>query len=225
MPDLWSQSLLENGMSVGMVLLCMAAALLFGLGVAALHTVKNTYSKSFIITVALLPAVVQIIVMLVNGNIGAGIAVAGAFSLVRFRSIPGGAREIGSVFLAMALGFVTGMGYPLYGLLFLAVLAAATLVLIKSPLGDGKQAPRVLKIVIPEHLDYDGLFDDLFAQYAPGAQLERVKTTNMGSLFELTYRLECPGDAVPKAFVDALRQRNGNLAVNISREVSQSEGL
>jgi hypothetical protein len=211
-------SVLDNGFGIGPVLLCMAAAVVYGIGVAAVYMANRRYNKNFVITLALLPATVQIIVMIANGNIGAGIAVAGAFSLVRFRSIPGNSRDMGAIFFSMAIGFVTGMGYLFYGLLFLLVNGGMNLLLPALRFGSGPQNTRMLRITIPENLDYDGLFDSVFAEYAESAELDQVKTTNLGSLYELTYRIRLKGPATPKSFIDALRILNGNLNISISRE-------
>jgi uncharacterized membrane protein YhiD involved in acid resistance len=159
--------------------------------------------------------------MLVNGNIGAGVAVAGAFSLIRFRSVPGTAKEIGMIFLAMAIGLATGMGYVVLAVLFFVIMAVFALVLARVRFGGGAKNERQLKITIPENLDYDSLFDDLFEQYALSAELERVKTTNMGTLYELSYRVVFREEQVPKAFLDELRCRNGNLNIVCGRVATQ----
>ncbi len=198
---------------------CTAVSLLLGLGAAALSMYKNKYSQSFVLTLAMLPAVVQLIIMLVNGNIGVGVAVAGTFGLVRFRSANGTAREIGSIFLVMAIGLATGMGYLLLAAAFFAIMAAFTLLLTATGFGAGRADERELKITIPENLDYDGLFDDLFAKYARSAELERVKTTNMGTLYELSYKLVLRDAHATKAFLDELRERNGNLSIVCGRPV------
>ena len=145
-----------------------------------------------------------VVILLVNGNVGTGVAVAGAFSLVRFRSVPGNARDIVSIFFAMAVGLATGMGYLFYALLFLVIIGVVNVALLCSRFGDGKANVRTLKITVPENLDYEGLFDDLLQQYATSYTLEKVRTTNMGSLFELSYTVRLKGDMPPKAFLDAL---------------------
>ena len=200
-------------------------SLLCGMGVAALHMVRNKYSKSFVVALALLPAMVQIVIMLVNGNLGAGVAVSGAFSLVRFRSVPGNAKDIGSIFLAMAIGLATGMGYNVYAVVFLVLIGAANILLMFSNFGNEKPGARIMRITIPENLDYENLFDDLFDEYAERVELDRVKTTNMGSLYELTYSIQLRGSSVPKSFVDAIRCRNGNLNIIISRPASSKDEL
>lgn len=201
--------------------ICTAASLVLGLGIALLCMYKSSYTQSFIITLAMLPAVVQVIIMLVNGNIGTGVAVAGAFGLVRFRSTPGTAKEIGMIFLAMAIGLAAGMGYVVLASLFFVVMALFILVLSRVRFGGGNENERELKITIPENLDYDGLFDDLFQQYACSVRLDRVKTSNMGTLYELDYRIVLKEERVPKAFLDELRCRNGNLNIVCGRVASR----
>lgn len=200
---------------------CTAVSLALGLGTAFLCMYKSQYTQSFVITLAMLPAVVQVVIMLVNGNIGAGVAVAGAFSLVRFRSAPGSAREIGMIFLAMTIGLGCGMGYVMLSGVFFLVMAAFVLILSRLGLGGGNEHERELKITIPETLDYDGLFDDLFREYTRSAQLCRVKTTNMGTLYEIDYHIVLKEERIPKAFLDALRCRNGNLNIVCGRIASK----
>ena len=201
--------------------ICTAVSLALGLGTALLCMYKSRYTQSFILTLAMLPAVVQVVIMLVNGNIGAGVAVAGTFSLVRFRSAPGTAREIGMIFLAMAIGLATGMGYVALAVFFFLVMAAFVLLLTCLRFGGGNGQERELKITIPENLDYEGLFDDLFQKYARSARLERVKTTNMGTLYELHYSVVLKGERIPKEFLDELRCRNGNLNIVCGRVASR----
>lgn len=189
--------------------ICIAVSLLLGLGTAGLGMYKSTYSQSFVITLAVLPAMVQIIIMMVNGNIGAGVAVAGTFSLVRFRSAPGTAKEIVLVFLATAIGLATGMGHVAVAVVFFAVIAAFLLLLTAGGFGADAADERLLKITIPENLDYDGLFDDLLLKYTRTFELERVKTTNMGTLYELCYRIVLRDEHSTRDFLDDLRTRNG----------------
>lgn len=210
-------SVTQNGLTLPSLLLCIVVSLVLGMIVAIIYMYKNSYSKSFVITLALLPAMVQIVITLVNGNLGAGVAVMGAFGLVRFRSIPGSAREIGSIFFAMAIGLATGMGYILYAVVFLILIGGATLALNASRFGSPTQTEKELKITIPENLDYEGIFDDILQKYTTQSQLIRVKTTNMGSLYELHYNIEIKGGAIPKEFLDQLRCRNGNLNIVCGR--------
>lgn len=198
--------------------ICLGASIVIGLLIALVYTFKNRCSKSFVVTLALLPAIVCVVIMMVNGNIGAGVAVAGAFSLVRFRSIPGTAKEICAIFLAMAAGLATGMGYIAYGFLFAIILGIASVVLTKTRFGDKQTnlCERTLRITIPEDLNYTDIFEDLFSLYTTEKKLLCVKTTNMGSLYKLTYNLTLADAGKEKEFIDKLRCRNGNLEISSS---------
>lgn len=207
------------------LLVCTACSLVFGLAIAAVYMYKNQYSKGLAMTLALIPATVQIVIMLTSGNIGAGVATAGAFNLVRFRSLPGKARDIGSLFFAMAIGLVTGMGYLFYAFVFLLFIGTASLLLTQIRFGQGETNTRTLRILIPENLDYDSLFSDVFSKYTKSAELDRVKNTNMGSMYELTYTVQLKSASMPKAFMDELRCRNGNLNILLSREQRDGEEL
>jgi len=202
-------------------LICTAVSLVLGLGCGFLCMYKNRYSQSFALTLAILPAIVQVVIMLVNGNIGAGVAVAGAFSLVRFRSANGSAKEIGLIFLAMAIGLACGMGYVAIAAVFFVILAVFMLALTAVRFGAGKEAERELRITIPEDLDYDGLFDDIFERYTATHTLEHVKTASMGTLYELRYRITLRDESQTKAFMDEVRTRNGNLTVACGRPVEK----
>ncbi len=200
-------------------LLCTGVSLALGVLTALLSQVREKSSQSFALALAMLPAVVQVIIMLVNGNIGTGVAVAGAFGLVRFRSASGSAREISLIFLAMAIGLATGMGYVAAAVLFFVIMAAFLLVLQTLRFGAAAENVRTLKITIGENQDYDGLFDDLFQTYTVSSELERVKTSNMGTLYELEYRIVLRDEHRLKAFLDELRCRNGNLNIVCGRPV------
>lgn len=213
-------SILGAELTLTSFLICMGVSLLLGVGTALVAGYRSRSTQSLAVTLAILPAVVQAVIMLVNGSIGAGIAVAGAFSLVRFRSAPGTAREIAAIFLAMAIGLATGMGYVGLAALLFLILAGAMLALTALRFGQKEDAGRILKITIPEDLDYDGLFDDLFERYTTAHTLEKVKTTNMGTLYELRYRITLRQEPVPKVFLDELRCRNGNLNITCCREES-----
>lgn len=213
-------SILGTELTLISFLICTGVSLLLGMGTALVAGYRSRSTQSLAITLAILPAVVQAVIMLVNGSIGAGIAVAGAFSLVRFRSAPGTAREIAAIFLAMAIGLATGMGYVGLAALLFLILAGAMLALTALRFGQKEDAGRILKITIPEDLDYDGLFDDLFERYTTAHTLEKVKTTNMGTLYELRYRITLRQEPVPKVFLDELRCRNGNLNITCCREES-----
>ena len=204
----------------GSFLLCLGAALVLGLVMALCYMYRSRYTKSFVATLALLPGVVCIVIMLVNGNVGAGVAVAGAFSLVRFRSVPGTAKEICALFLAMGTGLITGMGYLGYGVLFTLVMCAMFVLYTRLDLGSRKNADshKTLSVTIPEDLDYSEIFSDIFEEFTESHSLVRVKTTNMGSMFRLTYEICLKDPAREKAMIDAIRCRNGNLEISVSRQ-------
>ncbi len=198
-------------------LICTIFSLLFGALIAVAYTYRNTYSKSFVTTLALLPAIVQMVIMLVNGNLGTGVAVMGAFSLVRFRSIPGTAKDICSIFLCMAVGLATGMGYILIAGIFVVIMIAVSFVYTVTGFGNTKKELRQLNITIPESLDYSGIFDDLFTQYTLQHELIQVKTANMGSLYKLQYQIVMKDIKEEKKFIDDLRCRNGNLEISCGK--------
>jgi uncharacterized membrane protein YhiD involved in acid resistance len=205
-----------SGVSFIIATLC---SLVIGCFIAFMYTLKNNYSKSYIVTLALLPAIVQVVIMLVNGNIGAGVAVAGAFSLVRFRSAPGTGKEITSIFLAMAVGLATGMGYIGIAAIFAVIITLANLLLSSLSFKGSGLEEKTLKITVPESLDFEGIFDDIFMRYTNTANLEEVKTSGMGSLYKLTYKVVLRDKASTKGMIDEIRQRNGNLEVTCSRPV------
>lgn len=207
----------SNGMTIGNVMILTLCSVLFGLLLAITYMSKGKYTKSFSITLVILPAVVQIVIMMVNGSIGTGVAIAGAFSLVRFRSQPANAKEISTIFLAMAIGLTNAMGYLTFALFVTVLFCLLLFVLDHSRFGEGRHKIREIKITIPEDLDYTSIFDDLFAEYLKNVSLERVRTTNMGSMFELTYFAEFISEVRQKEFIDAVRCRNGNLTVYVAR--------
>jgi len=211
---------------VGDFVLCMAVSLVLGLAMALTYRWRSRYTKSFVVTLALLPAVVCVVIMMVNGNVGTGVAVAGAFSLVRFRSAPGTAREICALFLAMGIGLIAGMGYLGYAALFALIMCAAFAVYNFLDFGTKKNALRykTLSVTIPEDLDYSGIFADIFQEYTSSCELVRVKTTNMGSMFKLTYDIVLRDPEGEKQMIDKIRCRNGNLEISVSnRENSMCE--
>lgn len=200
---------------VGFIIVILVALVLGGI-LALIHTYKNEYTKSFIMTLAILPAVVAVVILMVNGNVGTGVAVAGAFSLVRFRSAPGTAREIGAIFAAMGMGLITGMGYVGYAALFTALIGLAMLVYAKLASNDRNDLHKILKITIPENLNYSEVFDDIFPKYTKSYKLTQVKTSNMGSLFKLSYDIRLISASSEKEFINNLRTRNGNLEISIA---------
>lgn len=218
-------SLTTEGLTVQGYLICTLASLVYGFIIAFLHMFRNRYTKNFILTLVLLPAIVQTIIMLVNGNLGTGVAVMGAFSLVRFRSLPGNSREIGSIFLAMGVGLATGMGYIGISGLMIVIIGLTLLVMVRFSFGEMRAPFKDLKITIPENLDYTGLFDDLLEKYTVQNELIRVRTVNMGSLYELNYQVLLKKGADEKEFLDEIRCRNGNLNIVCGRIASGKEEL
>ena len=192
----------------------IAVALGLGIVIAASYMFKTKTSRSFLATLTLLPALVSVVIMMVNGSIGAGVAVAGTFSLVRFRSAPGTAREITAVFLAMATGLICGMGYFVYAGIFTAIICVAMMLLKVTGFGDSKDE-KELHITIPEDLDYEGVFDEIFDKYTSERKLISVKTSDMGSLFRLKYTFTLKNGMSEKDFIDKLRVRNGNLPITV----------
>lgn len=205
----------------------MAVSLVLGLVLALTYMFRSQYTRSFTVTLAMLPAVVSIVIMMVNGSLGAGVAVAGAFSLVRFRSVPGTAKEIGAIFLSMAVGLACGMGYPGFAALFTLIMCGVNLLYSAVGLGDKKTdiCRKTLQITIPEDVDYGGVFEDVFARYTREARLMRVKTANLGSLIRLTYEIVLKNSEEEKAMIDALRCRNGNLEISCSVQESDTAEL
>lgn len=201
-------------------MLCIGFSLLMGLIMAFGYMYRTRYTKSFVVTLALLPAVVCVVIMMVNGNVGTGVAVAGAFGLVRFRSVAGTAREICALFLAMGTGLIVGMGYLGFALLFTVIMCAVFMLYNRLDFGANKNAAKykTLSVTIPEDLDYPEVFDDIFSEYTSSYELDRVKTTNMGSMYRLTYNISLKDPRREKEMIDQIRCRNGNLEVSLSRQ-------
>lgn len=215
----------EGTLSIQTAFVCMVVSIILGLVMAIAYMIQGKYTKQFVITLVILPALVQTVIMLVNGNLGTSVAVMGAFSLVRFRSLPGSARDISAIFFAMVVGLATGMGFISYAVIITFFVSVVMVLLTKSKLGDTKEETKNLKITIPENLDYSEIFDDLFEKYASIHSLNRVKTTNMGSMYELTYSVVIKDESKEKEFIDELRCRNGNLPIICSRPVVGREEL
>ena len=211
-------SVIPNAMTLSAFLMCIFAALVLGVLTALVFSFRNKHSGSLILALAVLPPIVTLVIMMVNGNIGAGLAVAGTFSLVRFRSAPGTAREICGLFMSTAIGITCGMGFISIAAVFFLVMAVFLVLLSLFRFGETAASSRQLKITIPENLDYDGLFDDIFEKYTSRHELVKVKTTNMGTLYELTYTINLKTPEVSKQFIDDIRCRNGNLNIICGRE-------
>lgn len=218
-------SSLEGGVSIEIVLLCTAVSVILGFSIAFIYMKQGSYSKNFVMTLVMLPPLVQMVIMLVNGNLGAGVAVMGTFGLVRFRSVPGSSRDIVSIFFAMAAGLATGMGYLTFALMMTLIAGLLFLTLGKVSFGEPRFDEKQLKITIPENLDYTNIFDDIFRDYAKDCRLQRVKTTNLGSMYELDYQLTLKEAGKEKEMLDAIRCRNGNLTIICGRRQGTTEEL
>ena len=206
---------------------CTVASILLGLLCALIYMYKHDYSKNFVVTLALLPVIVQMVITLVNGNIGAGVAVMGVFSLVRFRSIAGTAKDIGSVFLAMAIGLATGMGYIGVAAILTVVVGIFNVIYVTTPFGKPRESAKKkqLKITVPEDLEFEGVFDDVLGNYTASYELQNVSTSNMGSLYQLEYAVTMKADGLEKKMLDELRCLNGNLKIALGSPQAKREAL
>lgn len=225
--SLFNSLLVESSASftLGNFLICTVVSLILGGIIAASYMKTNQYNKGFVITLFVLPVIVQMVILLVSGSVGTGVAALGAFSLVRFRSIPGTAKEISSIFLAMAVGLATGTGYVGIAILFTLIVCATLLILNLSSFGDQVQTSRYLRITIPENLDYTSVFDDILAEFLKKYEILSVKTVDMGSLFRIEYQVVLKENSNEKELIDALRTRNGNLEISCSRNLIGKEVL
>lgn len=214
-----------NAVTVSTFIWSTLCSLLCGLFIAVLYMIRTRSSQSFLITLVLLPAIVQIVIMLVNGNIGAGVAVAGAFSLVRFRSAPGRGQEITSIFLVMAVGLATGMGYLGIAVIFTVLISVINLILSLINFGHKDGSARILKITVPENLDFEGKFEPVFKEYLSRFELIDVKTAEMGTVYKLSYEVTTSPDRSVKEMIDRLRETNGNLEISLGRPVSRQDEL
>ena len=216
MLNLFNSIIPSTGITPLVFIILVLVSLVLGGIMALIHTYRNDYTKSFIMTLAILPAVICVVILMVNGNIGAGVAVVGTFSLVRFRSAPGTAREIGAIFAVMGMGLIMGMGYIGYAALFTCLIGLAILMYSRFS-ADGKKSTRkILKITIPENLNYSDVFDEFLEKYTKSYKLKQVKTSNMGSLYKLSYEIVLTDPSIEKEFIDQLRTRNGNLEISLA---------
>ncbi|MBQ8379896.1 MAG: DUF4956 domain-containing protein [Clostridia bacterium] len=206
-------------------LICTVTSLVLGFIISMVYMAKGNRSKNLATTLVLLPALVQTIIMLVNGNLGTGIAVMGAFSLVRFRSVAGTSKEICSIFFAMAVGLATGMGYISFAIVITIIVSLVMFLLAKFNFGETKAEERKLKVVVPENLNYTEIFDDIFEKYTNRNTIIKSKTINLGSLYEITYEIELKDKNKEKEMIDEIRCRNGNLTINCARIGGTGEEL
>ena len=205
------------------LIICASVAIISGLLIAITHQYTSKYTKGYLTTIAVLPFLVQVVIMLVNGNLGTGVAIMGAFSLVRFRSLPGNAKEILTVFFAMTVGLAIGTGYIIFSIL-ITILGCIILFLYnKLSIFETNKSEKQLKIVVPEDLDYTGVFDEEFNKYTTKCELIKSKTINMGSMFELTYNVILKDYSKEKQFIDDLRIKNSNLKIILSQALGDDE--
>ena len=218
-------NLTANSLTFSTAVKCTGVSLVLGFVVALCYAFTGKTTKNFFVSLVILPAMVQTVIMLVNGNLGTGVAIVGAFSLVRFRSIPGTSREISNIFFAMVVGLATGMGYITYAAFITAFIVVVMLVIYAVPFFKGEENMRNLKITIYENLDYTEIFDDIFEKLTVSHKLRRVKTSNMGSLYQLTYTLELKNPECEKELIDEMRCRNGNLDIVSNCRATVTEEL
>ena len=204
---------------------CLGVALALGVIAAFCYMYKNQFSKTLVIAIAILPPIVCVLIMLVSGSIGAAVAVGGVFALTRFRSAQGSAKEITQIFLSMAVGLTTGLGYIYIAIILVAVIEIMTIIFTLTKFGESSSKRRTLKVSIPEELDYTDIFDDIFEVYTEKVTLIKVKLKNLGTIFQLTYDIHLKDIKDEKKFIDEIRVRNANLDVICSRIVSNPEEL
>ena len=214
MLELFDSIIVGGDISVGTYLFCLLAAGVCGVVTALAASFRNHASKSFLSSLILLPMIVCTVIAMVNGNVGTGIAVMGAFSLIRFRSVPGKARDIVVIFLAMTAGLACAGCYVAIALLFTVLVCLGMIVVSIIPMGAERSMD--LHITIPESLRYVNEFDEVFVKYLKNHRLVQAKTTNMGSLYKLHYRVEMKDAKQGQEFIDELRCRNGNLEISLS---------
>ncbi len=209
--------------SVMSIIWCLLSALVLGFVISFTYRLTLKYSKNFLITISLLPLIVCSVIIMVNGNLGTSVAVLGAFSLIRFRSMPGNSKEILIVFLSMSIGLSLGMGQLVFACILTAFFLIGIVLYTKVSLFERNSKEKILKIIIPENLDYEKVFDDIFTKYTSKFSLEMVKTTNMGSLFDLSYNIILKKDVSEQEFIDELRIRNDNLKIILTHPLVEGE--
>ncbi len=214
---------ITSTVDITQILLCILTSILLGVLIALTHKYTSKYNKNFLITLATLPLLISTIIIMVNGNLGTSVAVLGAFGFVRFRSIPGTSKEILAVLFCMTIGLVTGMGNLLFALLITIIGCLILYLYNKFTLFDENKYEKYLKITIPENLDYTEVFDDIFKKFTTDHTLVSVKTTNMGSMFDLKYRVTLEKEVNEKKFIDELRVKNGNLKIILTHQIEESE--
>lgn len=216
------ESILSSSLTITSCLVCFVVSIVLGFIIAVVHNINKNSNKNFLVTLILLPLIVNVIIMMVNGNLGTSVAILGAFSLIRFRSTPGSSKDLLSIFLAMAVGLSTGMGQIYFAIMFTFIACGLIILLEKTNILSGYNS-KILKIVVPEDLDYEGIFDDVFNKYTDKSELLKSKTINMGSLYELEYRIVTKNGIKEKDLIDDIRIKNGNLKVMLSNQLKENE--
>ena len=205
-----------GALSVSSALICMGLAVVLGVVISVVHAITSRSNKNFAITLAVLPAIVQVVIMLVNGNLGTSVAVAGAFALVRFRSMPGNSKEIVSVFFSMAIGLALGMGYAVFAVYATLAISLILLILSKTKFGCTRDQEKRLKVTIPEDVDYNEELSGILKNYTSRYNVERIRTINLGSMYEITYNIVLKDKVNEKNMLDELRVKNGNLNISLN---------
>lgn len=212
-----------TGLDIKTGLICAAVALVLGVVIAITHMKTSQTTKGFLVTLATLPLLVMAVMIMINGNLGTSIAILGAFSLIRFRSIQGKAKDLLSVFFAMMVGLACGMGHVLFAVVITVIAVIAIVFFTYTHFLEPNKKQRVLKVVVPEDLDYEEVFDEIFAKYTSRADLAQMKTMNMGSLYKLTYDITMKSGVKEKEFLDEIRVKNCNLKVLLSHPCMEEE--
>lgn len=212
-----------SNVEITKIMLCVLVSIVCGTLIAITHKKTSKYNKNFLTTIATLPFLIQTIIIMVNGNLGTSVAVLGAFGFVRFRSMPGTSKEILAVLFAMTVGLVTGMGNLIFALLITVIGCILLFLYDKLSIFEENKYEKLLKITIPENLDYTSVFDEIFKTYTKQVKLESVKTTNMGSMFDLKYRVTLNSNIDEKKFIDELRIKNGNLKIILTHPLEESD--
>ena len=211
----------SGGLTLVSASICVIVSIVLGIMISFIHMKGGRYSKNYVITLAILPLLVATVMIMVNGNLGTGVAIAGAFSLVRFRSMQGTSREIISIFWAMAIGIAVGMGQILFAIMVTVIVSLVLMIFNITNFGEDRESHKILDILVPEDLDYDTIFDKIFKKYTSSCELLKIKTTNLGSLYELRYNVSIKKNLKEKDMIDELRVRNGNLKICLHKEESE----
>lgn len=198
----------------------MVISLVFGCVIAFTYKLtqdEEYYQRSLAITLVMLPIILSVIILFIGSNIARAFSLAGTLSIIRFRSAPGDAKDIGFIFFDIAAGLACGVGLYGYGAVFVLVLCAALVIVEKAHLFKPKNVQKSLKILVPEDLNIDGAFDDILDRYTKKHSVSRIQTADLGSLYQVVYTVTMADGADEQQFINELRTRNGNLTIILSR--------